>query len=43
VRFEERVLRVGRRLDLAPVAVEDVLATLDQAAAARYGTVVDGV
>ena len=43
VRLQKCVLVAGVRLDVAPVAVEDVLATLDQALCPRDRPFVHGV
>jgi hypothetical protein len=43
MRLEERVLVFSGGLYVAPIAVEDVLATSDQSARAFDGALVDGV
>jgi hypothetical protein len=43
VRLEEGVLLGGARLELAPVAVEDVLSCLDQLPGALHRALVEGV
>jgi hypothetical protein len=43
VRLQERVLRRRTRLNVTPIAVEDILAGVDQPPGARYGAVVDRV
>jgi len=43
VRFQEDVLVIGPGLDISPVAVEHVLASLDEPQGAGHGALIDHV